>query len=255
MLIVSNYKKITYIKNILKLVLFIILGVFINYSVFSSQETPIYSTWVALSLNIWLQKTASINSLNTIKSIDEIIEENKLMSNKYSNNTDFIETNLNNILKYKNILNIKIIDLLTKTEDKKSTIDSYIKLLSYYQYKINNKINFLQKEHTSLQEKLNAINTRLNTNKNNIWVYYSKLESENLNKESDRYVSLKETEASVKIKKSLTENFIKTYNSLNINAEKLKQAIITNKESLIKWVKIVVPDNNMSELKELGLIK
>jgi len=90
------------------------------------------------------------------------------MSNKYSNNTDFIETNLNNILKYKNILNIKIIDLLTKTEDKKSTIDSYIKLLSYYQYKINNKINFLQKEHTSLQEKLNAINTRLNTNKNNI---------------------------------------------------------------------------------------
>lgn len=208
----------------------------------------------ALSLRIGgivPQKNTNLSTNN----IDNTISIAEVLNNPVAGQEKLIASNMTAITAYANILKTDIVAMLDAAANRQASLDNHISLLKSYYLKTQERLNIIKEQKTEVQGLLtNATNTQ-NTAKNTLQNSYNVFEYSGVNNAINDYLDAKNLDSRMKIYAIYLDRFEKSYVALQNKNRKILDALMNNREGIIKKSMVVIPDTGTDIIKELGLIQ
>ena len=208
----------------------------------------------ALSLRIGgiiPQKNTNLSN----NSVDNIISIAEVLNNPVAGQEKLIASNMTAITAYANILKTDIVAMRDTAANRQASLDNHISLLKSYYLKTQERLNIIGEQKTEVQSLLaNATNAQ-NTAKNTLQNSYNVFEYSGVNSAINDYLDAKNLDSRMKIYAIYLDRFEKSYLALQNKNRKILDALMNNREGLIRKSMVVIPDTGTDIIKELGLIQ
>lgn len=208
----------------------------------------------ALSLRIGgiiPQKNTNLSN----NSVDNTISIAEVLNNPVAGQEKLIASNMTAITAYANILKTDIVAMLDTAENRQASLDNHISLLKSYYLKTQERLNIIGEQKTEVQSLLaNATNAQ-NTAKNTLQNSYNVFEYSGVNSAINDYLDAKNLDSRMKIYAIYLDRFEKSYLALQNKNRKILDALMNNREGIIRKSMVVIPDTGTDIIKELGLIQ
>lgn len=208
----------------------------------------------ALSLRIGgiiPQKNTNLSN----NSVDNIISIAEVLNNPVAGQEKLIASNMTAIIAYANILKTDIVAMLDTAANRQASLDNHISLLKSYYLKTQERLNIIGEQKTEVQSLLaNATNAQ-NTAKNTLQNSYNVFEYSGVNSAINDYLDAKNLDSRMKIYAIYLDRFEKSYLALQNKNRKILDALMNNREGIIRKSMVVIPDTGTDIIKELGLIQ
>ena len=208
----------------------------------------------ALSLRIGgiiPQKNTNLSN----NSVDNIISIAEVLNNPVAGQEKLIASNMTAITAYANILKTDIVAMLDTAANRQAGLDNHISLLKSYYLKTQERLNIIGEQKTEVQSLLaNATNAQ-NTAKNTLQNSYNVFEYSGVNSAINDYLDAKNLDSRMKIYAIYLDRFEKSYLALQNKNRKILDALMNNREGIIRKSMVVIPDTGTDIIKELGLIQ
>lgn len=224
-----------------------------NKQTFISNDIEIvWWVWVAITTNIWIRFKERKEIPVTI--YKDVVDIWYILANKNEAGKQIITNHMILLNEYLNILKTDIRSLLSSSNDRAFALNSFISQLEY-RYKVgieNSKTLIIQRD--QLLEAYNSSNTKIENLKNQIsWDFWS-FNSKAILNNVDEYLKIREENLISRTYVVFINKFLNYYAVLNNYNKNLLDALINNKEILIKNTQVVIPDTGWDLLKQLKLI-
>lgn len=208
----------------------------------------------ALSLRIGGIIPQKNNNLSN-NSIDNTISIAEVLNNPVAGQEKLIASNMTAITAYANILKTDIVAMLDTAANRQASLDNHISLLKSYYLKTQERLNIIGEQKTEVQSLLaNATNAQ-NTAKNTLQNSYNVFEYSGVNSAINDYLDAKNLDSRMKIYAIYLDRFEKSYLALQNKNRKILDALMNNREGIIRKSMVVIPDTGTDIIKELGLIQ
>ena len=208
----------------------------------------------ALSLRIGgiiPQKNTNLSN----NSVDNIISIAEVLNNPVAGQEKLIASNMTAITAYANILKTDIVAMLDTATNRQASLDNHISLPKSYYLKTQERLNIIGEQKTEVQSLLaNATNAQ-NTAKNTLQNSYNVFEYSGVNSAINDYLDAKNLDSRMKIYAIYLDRFEKSYLALQNKNRKILDALMNNREGIIRKSMVVIPDTGTDIIKELGLIQ
>jgi|GEM_PF-431468 hypothetical protein len=208
----------------------------------------------ALSLRIGgiiPQKNTNLSN----NSVDNIISIAEVLNNPVAGQEKLIASNMTAITAYANILKTDIVAMLDTAANRQASLDNHISLLKSYYLKTQERLNIIGEQKAEVQSLLaNATNAQ-NTAKNTLQNSYNVFEYSGVNSAINDYLDAKNLDSRMKIYAIYLDRFEKSYLALQNKNRKILDALMNNREGIIRKSMVVIPDTGTDIIKELGLIQ
>ena len=208
----------------------------------------------ALSLRIGgiiPQKNTNLSN----NSVDNIISIAEVLNNPVAGQEKLIASNMTAITAYANILKTDIVAMIDTAANRPASLDNHISLLKSYYLKTQERLNIIGEQKTEVQSLLaNATNAQ-NTAKNTLQNSYNVFEYSGVNSAINDYLDAKNLDSRMKIYAIYLDRFEKSYLALQNKNRKILDALMNNREGIIRKSMVVIPDTGTDIIKELGLIQ
>lgn len=224
-----------------------------NKQKFVSRDIEIiWNVWVAISTNIWTRhkqtKETPINLYKDVVEIWYILWNNNVAKDK------LITANMIFLNEYFNILKTDIRSLLSSSNDREFTLNSFIAQLEYrYKVWIEN-LRILNSQKVELVKAFENSNLEINKLKDKIWNDFWNFNNNETIKNIDSYLEIKKENTNALTYIIFINKFIDYYTILNNYNKKVLDTLINNKEILIKNTQVVIPDTGWELLKQLKIL-
>lgn len=262
------------IKNLFKILAFSIVIIFfyriwifvINANLNSNSEnknntnfknilsSDISKTWVAITTNIWIKFNNNINNKIDQTIFEEYFSVEEIKNNPKKIQENLISKNMLNIKEYFSIIKTDFKSSIKNSSNRKTTLESI-----YWQLRIryNNWIQsakYLEKQRDLLVKEAEDINLKVEQLKKKISLDYKKVDVNATNENIDNYLKLKKEYTIIRTYVIFINNFIKQYTALNNYNINLINTFSLNKDAIIKWSYVVIPNNWNDILKDYWLL-
>lgn len=208
----------------------------------------------ALSLRIGGVKQTKTSSFG-VGNVDNTISIAEVFSNPTLGQTKLIESNMMAITAYANALKTNIIEMMTNSPNRVAALDNHISLLKSYYIKTQERLSIIAEQKNELKALMTSISDKQKSAKNTLQESYNVLEYSGVNTAINDYLDAKNLDSRAKIYGIYLERFEKSYLALQAKNKKILDAIINNREGIIKQSVVVIPDTGADIIKELGLIQ
>ena len=208
----------------------------------------------ALSLRIGgiiPQKNTNLSN----NSVDNIISIAEVLNNPVAGQEKLIASNMAAITAYANILKTDIVAMLDTAANRQASLDNHISLLKSYYLKTQERLNIIGEQKTEVQSLLTNATNAQNTAKNTLQNSYNVFEYSGVNSAINDYLDAKNLDSRMKIYAIYLDRFEKSYLALQNKNRKILDALMNNREGIIKKSMVVIPDTGTDIIKELGLIQ
>lgn len=208
----------------------------------------------ALSLRIGgiiPQKNANLSN----NSVDNIISIAEVLNNPVAGQEKLIASNMTAITAYANILKTDIVAMLDTAANRQASLDNHISLLKSYYLKTQERLNIIGEQKTEVQSLLTNATNAQNTAKNTLQNSYNVFEYSGVNSAINDYLDAKNLDSRMKIYAIYLDRFEKSYLALQNKNRKILDALMNNREGIIRKSMVVIPDTGTDIIKELGLIQ
>ena len=208
----------------------------------------------ALSLRIGgiiPQKNTNLSN----NSVDNIISIAEVLNNPVAGQEKLIASNMTAITAYANILKTDIIAMLDAAANRQASLDNHISLLKSYYLKTQERLNIIKEQKTEVQGLLTNATNAQNTAKNTLQNSYNVFEYSGVNSAINDYLDAKNLDSRMKIYTIYLDRFEKSYLALQNKNRKILDALMNNREGIIRKSMVVIPDTGTDIIKELGLIQ
>lgn len=208
----------------------------------------------ALSLRIGgiiPQKNTNLSN----NSIDNIISIAEVLNNPVAGQEKLIASNMTAITAYANILKTDIVAMLDTAANRQASLDNHISLLKSYYLKTQERLNIIGEQKTEVQSLLTNATNAQNTAKNTLQNSYNVFEYSGVNSAINDYLDAKNLDSRMKIYAIYLDRFEKSYLALQNKNRKILDALMNNREGIIRKSMVVIPDTGTDIIKELGLIQ
>ena len=228
-----------------------------NSEVFYSAESSDYaSVWVALSTRVGTKFqnkqnsgfTSSQSFYREISSVGSSPEENRAIR------SDMISQNMLIINEYLNLSRTNIKDLLKWSQDRRSTLESFISQLEMRYKSSALSIWSLEKQKILLVERIWIIDWQIEQIKTKMEDDFAAWNAEATLRDVDDYFALRSeyTEAFTDV--VFINQFLKQHQFLNEYNTWILDTLINNKEAIINESFVVIPDSGDQYLRPLELL-
>jgi len=208
--------------------------------------------WTAVSLNLWIKH--KLTNSTEIKHLSDIYEIEYILSNNKVARNSLIRDNMLALNAYRNNIKLDIKKELALSSNKAETLEFIINKFEYNLENAERNLQTLRRQNKILfSARKKAINDSLRIKK----------ELENEFKTWNPTASLEYMEAYIEAKNRedyantyiiLINEIISKYESLNTINKELTKVIKQNKDPIIKWTTLVIPDTWKKYLLELDLL-
>ena len=208
----------------------------------------------ALSLRIGgiiPQKNTNLSN----NSVDHIISIAEVLNNPVAGQEKLIASNMTAITAYANILKTDIVAILDTAANRQASLDNHISLLKSYYLKTQERLNIIGEQKTEVQSLLTNATNAQNTAKNTLQNSYNVFEYSGVNSAINDYLDAKNLDSRMKIYAIYLDRFEKSYLALQNKNRKILDALMNNREGIIRKSMVVIPDTGTDIIKELGLIQ
>lgn len=208
----------------------------------------------ALSLRIGgiiPQKNTNLSN----NSVDNTISIAEVLNNPVAGQEKLIASNMTAITAYANILKTDIVAMLDTAANRQASLDNHISLLKSYYLKTQERLNIIKEQKTEVQGLLTNATNAQNTAKNTLQNSYNVFEYSGVNSAINDYLDAKNLDSRMKIYTIYLDRFEKSYLALQNKNRKILDALMNNREGIIKKSMVVIPDTGTDIIKELGLIQ
>lgn len=208
----------------------------------------------ALSLRIGgiiPQKNTNLSN----NSVDNIISIAEVLNNPVAGQEKLIASNMAAITAYANILKTDIVAMLDTAANRQASLDNHISLLKSYYLKTQERLNIIGEQKTEVQSLLTNATNAQNTAKNTLQNSYNVFEYSGVNSAINDYLDAKNLDSRMKIYAIYLDRFEKSYLALQNKNRKILDALMNNREGIIRKSMVVIPDTGTDIIKELGLIQ
>ncbi|MBB1553857.1 hypothetical protein HG442_000410 [Candidatus Gracilibacteria bacterium] len=208
----------------------------------------------ALSLRIGgiiPQKNTNLSN----NSVDNTISIAEVLNNPVAGQEKLIASNMTAITAYANILKTDIVAMLDTAANRQASLDNHISLLKSYYLKTQERLNIIGEQKTEVQSLLSNATNAQNTAKNTLQNSYNVFEYSGVNSAINDYLDAKNLDSRMKIYAIYLDRFEKSYLALQNKNRKILDALMNNREGIIKKSMVVIPDTGTDIIKELGLIQ
>lgn len=166
-----------------------------------------------------------------------------------------IESNMTAVTAYANLLKTDILSLVENSSNRSAALENHISLLKSYYIKTEERLNTIAEQKNELKSLLATTAQKQNTAKTALQQSYTGLEYSGVNSAIDDYLEAKNLDSRAKIYVIYLDRFQKSYQALQTKNKKVLDALINNREGIVKKSVVVIPDTGTDILKELGLIQ
>jgi len=208
----------------------------------------------ALSLRIGGIITQKNTNLSN-NSVDNIISIAEVLNNPVAGQEKLIASNMTAITAYANILKTDIVAMLDTAANRQASLDNHISLLKSYYLKTQERLNIIGEQKTEVQSLLTNATNAQNTAKNTLQNSYNVFEYSGVNSAINDYLDAKNLDSRMKIYAIYLDRFEKSYLALQNKNRKILDALMNNREGIIRKSMVVIPDTGTDIIKELGLIQ
>ena len=208
----------------------------------------------ALSLRIGgiiPQKNTNLSN----NSVDNTISIAEVLNNPVAGQEKLIASNMTAITAYANILKTNIVAMLDTAANRQASLDNHISLLKSYYLKTQERLNIIGEQKTEVQSLLTNATNAQNTAKNTLQNSYNVFEYSGVNSAINDYLDAKNLDSRMKIYAIYLDRFEKSYLALQNKNRKILDALMNNREGIIRKSMVVIPDTGTDIIKELGLIQ
>ena len=213
----------------------------------------LWTTWVAISLNIWTKLKEAQWIPVTLTT--EVLPISYILANKTTSRNIIITSNMIWLNEYLNTLKTNVNWLLDQSSDREAMLESYIdQLRSRYTWTVG-QLTVLKEQARQLQETASLSNQKIDRLKWDLTTAYKTLDYDKTQSTLDEYLLEKDKNTYATTYLVFLWKFIDSYTILNAYNKVLLDTLINNKEPLIKNVTIVMPDSWTNLMKKFNLIK
>lgn len=208
----------------------------------------------ALSLRIGgiiPQKNTNLSN----NSVDNTISIAEVLNNPVAGQEKLIASNMTAITAYANILKTDIVAMLDTAANRQASLDNHISLLKSYYLKTQERLNIIGEQKNEVQSLLTNATNAQNTAKNTLQNSYNVFEYSGVNSAINDYLDAKNLDSRMKIYAIYLDRFEKSYLALQNKNRKILDALMNNREGIIRKSMVVIPDTGTDIIKELGLIQ
>lgn len=226
-----------------------------NNATFESADIHyLGNTAAALSLRIGgaVSKTQYSNLGNVA---DNTISITEVLQNPTAGHQKLIEANMAAIMSYADILKMDIMAMLENASNRWTALDNHISLLKSYYLKTQDRLAIIKEQKQEIRALLSTTDSQETNAKATLQESYNQLEYSGIDGAIDAYLEAKNTSYRVKIYNIYLDRFDKSYQALQTKNRKILDAIINNRDGIIKKSVVVIPDTGTDIIKELGLIQ
>lgn len=156
---------------------------------------------------------------------------------------------------YANILQTDILSLLDSSSNRATALDNHISLLKSYYTKTQDRLTVLSEQKSELKEIIAQSQNSQSTAKNTLQSSYNNLDYTGVDTAIDDYLKAKNLDSRAKIYAIYIDRFEKSYNALQNKNKKILDALINNRDGIVRQSIVVIPDTGSDIIKELGLIQ
>ena len=220
-----------------------------NSEKFARQDVPfLWNIGVALSTNIGIKHSS--NQINT-QTQWKLGNPNAV---EYISSDESITKHMGVIKEYYNLMKTDIKSYLDNSNSKQTALNLYIKQLeNRYRTSLAN-ISSLQQQKQNYSQKLKASDTRVRLVKRKIDKDFKDFNQSETENNITIYLKAKWDYNHAKIHIVFINQYIKQYNYLNNYNKKVLDALINNKDAIVKNSYVVVPDTGLEILKQMDLV-
>lgn len=217
------------------------------------DNSYLWTTWVAVSLNIWTKTKLSWET--PINLTSEVLPISFILADKTKSRDKIITSNMLAISEYLNVVKTDINSLLDQSSDREAMLESYTDELKY-RYKITlEHIDVLNKQWSELKAAIQSSEGKISRLKDELSQAYKKLDYDKTQEKLDEYLKERDIFTYANTYLIFVSKFINSYTIINNYNKVYLDTIINNSDALIKNAKIVLPDSWTELLKKLELVK
>ena len=221
-----------------------------NYK--NTKNAILSGPWVAITTNIWTRFKQ--NESLPVSIYKEVMSVSEIIWNKQTAKTDLISKNMLIIREYLNVLKIDVKSLIDNSYDKPSTLKVFLQQLKYrYELSVESQKNLI-KQRDSLEKDMKISENKINNLKTKISSDFSAFNSEETLENIDNYLKLREEYTYARTYIIFINKFIKQYAFLNDYNKDLIDALINNRDAIVKDSYVVIPNSWAELLKKLDLL-
>lgn len=217
-----------------------------------SNASNIWKTWVAITTNIWIKFKQRSETPATI--YRDIFSINEIIQDTQGANQEIIGANMTAVDEYKNVLKTDIKQLIDTSYDRARLIDAFIDQLEFRYVQWAENIKTLNEQKNVFETTMNTANTQIETLKIKINKDFSESNSQESLDNINEYIKLKEQYYYARTYIIYINHFLEQYSFLSEYNKLLLDTLINNREALIKWAYVVVPDSWAGLLDDLDLL-
>jgi len=218
---------------------------------FRKSNTQILSNvWVAMSTNIWIKykQRKTQNLYSGLPAVAKYVSDKK-----FSDNTN-LSRHILKISEYYNVLRTDIKWMLDSSYNRSEVLESYIDQLKYrYKWTIIEMQSLLKKKE-QLSKNYKKAADEIKKLKIKIDKDFRELNSSETDKNIKNLLDAKNDYNYNKTHIIFINQYLKQYQALNNSNKKLLDALINNKEAIVKNSQIVIPSTGTEVIRKLNLI-
>ena len=207
----------------------------------------------AMSLSIWQKETqikyAGVDLSNSTISIAEVLSSPTVGQQR------LIGSNMLAVSSYTNILSVDIVNLLDNTTDRATALNEHISLLKSYYNRTLERLTIIGEQIADLQGMISQSTSTTAGAKTTMQTSYAWYDYTSVDGAIDSYVTSKNIDTRARVYLIYLENFQKSYTALQLQNAKLIDALVNNRDALIKRSTVVIPDSGTDIIRTLKLIQ
>ncbi len=207
----------------------------------------------AISLSVGLKEKAKDNTPVAL-SISTMSVAEALANTKEWQKT-LITDNMIAITAYVSLLQTDIGSMLDQSVDRTRALDDEISILKTYYVRTGERLKVLNGQIGELNNILNDTSAAINAYKGNIQIAYKGLDYDTLESSISVYMKAKQDEVKSHTFLVFLSKFVGSYTALQEENARILDALINNREAIIKRATFVIPNTGTDVMKRLNLIQ
>lgn len=192
---------------------------------------------------------------NSLASTDNTISIAEVLSNPTGGQQKLIASNMIAVTAYANALKTNILELVDSSNNRASALDNHISLLKSYYVKTQDRLAVIADQKAELKAILSESTDAQGGAKTTLQNSYTTFDYSWVDGAIDDYLSAKNVDARARIYMIYLDRFEKSYTALQNKNKKVLDAIVNNRDGIIKQNVVVIPDTGSDIVKELWLIQ
>jgi len=156
---------------------------------------------------------------------------------------------------YAHLLETDIVKMLDGANDRWIVLDEHISTLRDYGNKTNERLKILDEQINEINALIAKSNDDTNGAKSVLESSFANLDYNGVDDAIDAYTKAKSEDNRARVYLVYLEKFKKAYTLLQAKNKKLLEALVSNRDALIRRTTVVIPSSGTNILKELRIVE